>query len=140
MRKMKTAVVGTLVILGCSLLAGQADPDSPKPAKPGKIYHVGGDVKPPRAISSPQPVPDDNKEKIGNGAAKKVVKEGVSVLSIVIGEDGSVRSVRVLKSLDRDLDGKAIEAVKRWKFEPATKRGVPVAVEMAVQINFHLYN
>jgi len=88
---MKTAVVGTLVILGCSLLAGQADPDSPKPAKPGKIYHVGGDVKPPRAISSPQPVPDDNKEKIGSGAAKKVVKEGASVLSIVIGEDGSVR-------------------------------------------------
>ncbi|MGA9542583.1 MAG: energy transducer TonB [Candidatus Sulfotelmatobacter sp.] len=68
------------------------------------------------------------------------MKEGVSVLSIVIGEDGSVRSVKVLKSLDRDLDGKAIEAVKQWKFEPATKRGVPVAVEMAVQVNFHLCN
>jgi TonB family protein len=137
---MKSAMVGVLVILGCCLLAGQAEPDSPKPAKPGKIYHVGGDVKPPRAISSPQPILDDNKEKIGqDSVGKKVVKEGVSVLSIVIAEDGSVRSAKVLKSLDRDLDAKALEVVKQWKFEPATKKGVPVAVEMAAQVNFHLY-
>jgi TonB family protein len=137
---MKAAMVGVLVILGCSLLAGQAEPDSPKPAKPGKIYHVGGDVKPPRAISSPQPILVDNKEKIGqDSVGKKVVKEGVSVLSIVIAEDGSVRSAKVLKSLDRDLDAKALEVVKQWKFEPATKKGVPVAVEMAAEVNFHLY-
>jgi outer membrane biosynthesis protein TonB len=29
--------------------------------------------------------------------------------------------------------------VKTWKFEPATKDGQPVRVEIAVEVNFHLY-
>jgi protein TonB len=57
----------------------------------------------------------------------------------VVDEDGSVRTVKVLKSLNRVLDGKAIGAVKQWRFDPATKNGTPVAVEMAVEVTFHLY-
>jgi periplasmic protein TonB len=137
---MKTAAFGALVILGCNLLAAQAAPESARPAKLGKIYHVGGDVKPPRAILSPQPVLDDNKERIREeSAGKKVVEAGSTILSIVVGEDGSVRNVKVFQSLKRDLDEKAIDAVRQWKFEPATKNGVPVAVELAVKVDFHLY-
>ena len=40
-----------------------------------------------------------------------------------------------------DAEGrvKAIEAVKNWKFEPAMKDGHPVAVQIAVEVDFHLY-
>ena len=37
------------------------------------------------------------------------------------------------------LDEKAIEAVRNWKFEPAMKDGHPVRVEIAVEVDFHLY-
>ena len=37
------------------------------------------------------------------------------------------------------LDEKAVEAIRRWRFEPARKDGVPVAVQINVEINFRLY-
>ena len=48
-------------------------------------------------------------------------------------------NIRVLSSLGMGLDEKAIEAVKNWKFEPAMKDGHPVRVEIAVEVDFHLY-
>jgi TonB family protein len=37
------------------------------------------------------------------------------------------------------LDEKALEAVKQWRFEPAKKDNQPVAVQLSVEVNFHLY-
>jgi periplasmic protein TonB len=37
------------------------------------------------------------------------------------------------------LDEKAIEAIRRWKFEPGRKDGIPVAVQVDVEVNFRLY-
>jgi protein TonB len=37
------------------------------------------------------------------------------------------------------LDEKAIETVKTWKFDPAMKDGKPVAVQIIVEVAFHLY-
>jgi TonB family protein len=42
--------------------------------------------------------------------------------------------------IDRNgLDEKAIEAVHRWRFRPATLNGQPVATQIAVQVDFRLY-
>jgi outer membrane biosynthesis protein TonB len=32
-----------------------------------------------------------------------------------------------------------VEAVTKWRFSPAEKDGQPVAVELGVQVDFHLY-
>jgi periplasmic protein TonB len=45
----------------------------------------------------------------------------------------------VIKKLDPGLHGKAMEAVRSWKFEPATKDGKPVAVHLQVEVQFRLY-
>jgi TonB family protein len=37
------------------------------------------------------------------------------------------------------LDEKAIEAVKQWRFEPGTKDGQPVPVEVSMEVSFRLY-
>jgi TPR repeat protein len=37
------------------------------------------------------------------------------------------------------LDEKAVETVRAWRFEPARKGGNPVAVQIAVVVDFHLY-
>jgi len=34
---------------------------------------------------------------------------------------------------------RAIEAVRNWRFEPAMKDNKPVAVQINVEVNFHLY-
>jgi TonB family protein len=58
---------------------------------------------------------------------------------VVVGPDGKVHDVKVSRSLGLGLDEKAMEAVKVWKFDPARKNGQPVAVEMTIEVNFHMY-
>jgi len=113
-----------------------SDPPSQGTAPPASpVYRVGGDVKPPHVLDIPNPkLTEDEKQQ-----ARKAKYKGVAMLTIVVGEDGSVRSAQVTRSISDYLDSKALEAVKNWKFEPATKRGKPVAAQIAVEINFRLY-
>lgn len=97
----------------------------------GGVYHVGSGVSAPRPIY--QPDPEYSEE------ARKAKYQGTSVLSLIVGPDGRPRDIKISRSLGLGLDEKAIEAVKQWKFDPATKDGKPVAVEISVEIDFHLY-
>ena len=97
----------------------------------GGVFHVGGGVAPPRVIY--QPEPEFSEE------ARKAKYQGVCTLGLIVGVDGRPTNIRVLNSLGMGLDEKAIEAVKNWRFEPATKDGHPVRVEIAVEVDFHLY-
>ena len=115
----------------------QVEASSPRP-KSQKVYHVGGDIKAPRVIESTQPQLDEQQSKqLSKG--KKPAKTGSTILMLVVGDDGTVRSVKVFESFNHDLDAKAIDAVKQWKFEPAAKKGIPVAVEFAVKVDFQLF-
>ena len=58
---------------------------------------------------------------------------------LIVGPDGKPRDIRVARSLGLGLDEKAIQAVNQWKFEPALKDGRPVAVQIAVEVQFRLY-
>src|SRR5208337_477275 len=53
--------------------------------------------------------------------------------------DGRATNIRVVHALGMGLDEKAIDAVRRWKFKPAMQDGKPVAVQMAVEVAFRLY-
>lgn len=96
------------------------------------IYdHVRPDITPPKAIYQPQPEYADRPRK------KKI--QGTVLLSIVVTEEGTVRDPQVTKSLDKDLDRQAILAVSKWRFQPSTKDGKPVAVRIVIETNFRLY-
>jgi len=97
----------------------------------GGIYNIGGGVLPPKAIYSPDPEYTEE--------ARKARYQGTCVLWLIVGPDGKPRDLRVSRTLGMGLDQKAIEAVKNWRFEPATKDGKPVSVQMSVEVNFHLY-
>jgi len=58
---------------------------------------------------------------------------------VVVGKDGRPYNIRVGQSLGMGLDEQAIEAVRNWRFRPATFNGQPVATQIAVQVDFHLY-
>jgi TonB family protein len=97
----------------------------------GGVFRVGGGVSAPIAIYRPDP--DYSEE------ARKAKYQGVVVLGLIVDASGRPRDVRVARSLGMGLDEKAIEAVRQWKFEPAKKDGVPVAVNINVEVNFRLY-
>ncbi len=97
----------------------------------GGVYRVGGGVAAPRLIYGPDP--DYSEE------ARKVKYQGTVVLWLIVGPDGRPHDIRVHRSLGMGLDEKAIEAIRRWRFEPARKDGVPVAVQVNVEVNFRLY-
>jgi protein TonB len=59
------------------------------------------------------------------------------ILEAVIAEDGRVRDVRVLRSIQL-LDQAAIDAVRQWRFTPTLLNGVPVPIVMTVTVNFEL--
>jgi TonB family protein len=64
--------------------------------------------------------------------------QGVCLLSLVVGQDGRTHDVQVVRSLEPTLDERAVEAVKNWTFKPAMKDGLPVAVRITVEVNFHI--
>ena len=96
----------------------------------GGVYRVGGGVSAPKPIYNPDP--EYSKE------ARKAKLQGVCILSVIISPEGDPRDIRVARSLGMGLDEKAIEAVKRWKFQPSMLNGKPVAVAINVEILFRL--
>jgi TonB family protein len=98
---------------------------------PGKIYRPGGEVSIPKLIYAATPSYSE--------AARKAKLEGIVILKLVVDEDGNPQNVRVVRPLGMGLDEKAVEAVRRYRFNPALKDGVPVPVEINVEVNFRLY-
>jgi beta-lactamase regulating signal transducer with metallopeptidase domain len=126
--------------------------DSEKPTKP---IAVSAEVMAKQRISGPHPeYPAD---------AKEARIEGIVVLAVRIGTDGTVESLHVvsgppelLKSAIDDveqwtgqgfditsnsaLQKSAIEAVKQWTYKPFLLNGDPVEVDTTVNVVFHLAN
>jgi protein TonB len=94
---------------------------------------AGPGVTPPQLISSVNP---DYPEWARNG---KHPIQGTYVVGLIVGEDGQPRDVHIIRSPDKRLDQKATDAVKQWKFKPAMKGNKPVAVQLAVEVQFVLY-
>lgn len=61
------------------------------------------------------------------------------MLELVVTPNGLPKDFTVAKSLGPELDKKAIEAVRTWRFEPAIKDGKPVMVKIRVEVKFALY-
>jgi len=97
----------------------------------GGAYRVGGGVSAPRAVYAPDPEYSEE--------ARKAKYQGTVLLWLVVGPDGRSHEVRVQRSLGMGLDEQAVEAVKKWRFEPALKDGRPVPVQIYVEVNFRLY-
>lgn len=98
-------------------------------SQPGVVRHRGG-VSPPRAISQPEPQFSD--------ASRDLNWQGVVTMMLIVDENGNPGNIEILYPLGAGLDDEAVRAVSKWKFKPAQEEGhVPVAVQIAVQVDFH---
>ena len=96
----------------------------------GTALRVGGDVKAPIAINRVEPQYTE--------VARKARIEGMVIIEAIIDRNGNVTDVRILKPLPLGLGDAALEAVKRWKFQPGTLNGQPVPVIYNLTVNFRL--
>ena len=72
-------------------------------------------------------------------SARKAKIRGTVQLAVATDATGVVHVVRVLTPLEPGLGQNAVEAIKKWRFTPATKDGKPVAVQMEVEVGYSLY-
>jgi len=120
----------TAYIVQPKLLRGQ-DHSTTEPQGSEPVYHVGNGVTAPRVTYDPNP---DYPRKGRDGK-----KGGTVALELVVGSDGLPRDFEVVHSLSPGFDKEALNAVKKWRFSPATKDGKPVAAKINVQISFTLH-
>src|SRR5262245_43164726 len=72
-------------------------------------------------------------------SARRQGVEGTVLLKMRITEHGRVADIQVERSAGHpDLDQSAMEAVQRWRFEPARRSGEPVAVWVLIPVEFKL--
>jgi len=97
-------------------------------------------------VTSPQvQVPADEMQKLlvhkvdpeYPAAARQEKLQGVIVLDVVVGRDGTVLETRALNGPDV-LAQAAMEALRWWKFEPYSVQGKPAVVETTVAVEFKL--
>lgn len=72
--------------------------------------------------------------------AMRAKVQGSVTLEAVIAADGTVRDVRVVRSLDRvhGLDEEALRTARQWRFRPAMYQGKPVAYVVLIVLSFNL--
>jgi TonB family protein len=96
------------------------------------VFRIGKDISPPRMVFAPQPQYSD--------LAKHTSLQGVVTLGVIVDDQGVPRNVHILSPLGAGLDEQAVAAIRTWRFKPAEQEGHgPVAVEIAVEVDFHLY-
>jgi TonB family protein len=64
------------------------------------------------------------------------VPAGRVQLAALIGRDGRVADVQVLRAGNPDASRGAITDFEHWEFRPATRNGVPVDVDVIVEIAY----
>jgi hypothetical protein len=107
-----------VLILQCVLLAGDRD-------KKERIHRVGG------SVTAPVPV-----KQIPPAVPHPIKKFGSVTLIAVVGTDGIPRDIKAASAAPKDLAEAGAAALAGWRFKPATKNGEPVAVRIAVEIDF----
>jgi TonB family protein len=133
-QKLVQAMAGIVFVLlfGCGTFhAQETQKNDAGGASSEGVCKVGRDVTPPKAVYNPVP-------EFTDGARRKKI-QGIVILDLIVNSDGTVRDVKVAKSLEPGLDRQAIATVGKWRFQPATKDGKPAAVKISVETSFHLY-
>jgi TonB family protein len=77
-------------------------------------------VLPPKPLMTPLP-------------ALPKARRGKVKISFIIGTDGRLHKLVVLNSAGRTADTKAFNALRQWRYKPATCNGVPMDAEGAVE-------
>jgi protein TonB len=128
---------------------GKAPPVEKPSAEKPRLVETTPPPIPPQVATAPKPVPastlsSDPMPIPGQSPAPRYPSQalrrgesGTVALRVEIGADGVPNEVGVANSSgSRQLDRAAMDAVRRWRFSPATRQGEAVAGTVVVPITF----
>jgi TonB family protein len=99
----------------------------------------GGPYQPGNGVSWPTVIAQYDPQYTSEAMRAKV--QGIVKLAAVVEPNGLVTDIKITKSLDRmyGLDQAAIDAAKKWRFNPCKKdnRAVPCSIEMELEFRLH---
>lgn len=123
-----------ITFLGDEILPPYIEPITP-PVQPPRAAGIGG-------VSLPERIPESYVRPVYPEVPRKAKIEGSVFLRIVVRRDGSVGDIIVLRVSRPNLgfEEAAVDAVKQWRYKPATQQGRPVDVFMTVHVIFELNN
>lgn len=104
-------------------------PLAPKSSGPKAPVRVGGRVKEPRLITRVDP--------IYPALAKQTHMQGSVVIDAIIDEHGEVVEMKVVSGPPLLIQA-AMDAVRRWRYEPTYLNEEPVPVQLNVTVTFRL--
>lgn len=105
-------------------------PDAPPAEVPDGPLQIGGPVSRPVKIAGPLPIYPE--------AARRARIECIVMLHTVIDRSGRVTDVEPRKSCPLGLTEAAVRAAEQWRYQPALRQGLPVAVYMDLRVEFSL--
>jgi protein TonB len=113
-----------------AMLATGPAAQSPDVAKKETVYKPGPGITAPVVVKEVRPA--------YTKAAMDAKIQGTVPLQCVVTAKGTIRDVKVLRSLDPGLDAEAVKAVEQWIFKPGKKGGKAVAVLVELEMTFTL--
>ena len=104
---------------------------TPPPASTSAPMKVGGDVLPPKLISTVEP----NYPR----PLFPTRRTSLVLVGITVPVNGIPTDIHIVKSGGASFDKSAQNAVKQYRFQPATLHGQPVSVTLNIEVNFQLF-
>jgi protein TonB len=97
----------------------------------GGVMSVGGGVSAPVVVHSVEPE--------FTAQARAAGFQGNVSIQLIVDAQGNPQNVHVIRHLGMGLDQKAEDAVRQYRFKPAMYEGHPVAVQLIIDVAFHLH-
>lgn len=105
-------------------------------------YTAVDGVVPPKVLRAPDPQFTDK--------ARRKKLGGTCILSTLVDAQGNPHDIRVVKSIADGIDPKlhaaavsldqsAMKTLSQYRFQPATRQGVPVPYKLNVEMQFRIY-
>ncbi len=95
------------------------------------VRHIGGNIRPPEIIRQVEPEYSEE--------ARAAKAAGNVQVGLIVDRQGRPTNVHVIQGVGMGLDEEALDAVKQYRFKPATEKGKPVSVDMKVEVNFQIF-
>lgn len=112
---------------------------APAPATPSVPAGSGTTASSSQADSLPVAIPDLSPAPEYPAEAYRNGESGTVRVRATVDPNGNVAQAQIeLRSSSRALDRAALDAVKRWKFKPATRNGQRVQSDIIVPVEFNL--
>jgi TonB family protein len=95
----------------------------------GRVYAGGAGIKPPRATKMQDPEYDET--------SRRAEVHGTSTFAVAIDDSGKPADALLISGGNARLNYDSIIALRKWRFDPATRDGKPIPVVIRMEMNFN---